>query len=640
MITYGTPAESDGAGRGVHGDLPGCGWAKAGAMQSVGWRNARPPGTVSTLEDRRRVGPVLTEPSAVPSGVASEDSNLDSTFASLGLRAELLSTLSALGYEEPTPIQSATIPILVGGSDLLGQAATGTGKTAAFALPILELLDPHSRGKGPTALILVPTRELALQVSQAFHSYGRELGARLVAIYGGAPARHQIDSLKRGVDVVVATPGRALDLIRRNALRLDEVRTVVLDEADEMLEMGFIEDIETILSLTPEDRQTVLFSATMPKRIDKLASQHLRNPERISIRARATAPDEVPRVRQTAYTVTRQNKAAALGRILDAEDPVASIVFCRTRGGVDTLTDLLTARGYQAEALHGGLTQDQRDRVMGRLRAGTTELLVATDVAARGLDVDHLSHVVNYDLPTSPEAYVHRIGRVGRAGREGVALSLVEPRERRLLSSIEKLMRGHVPVEPVPTVTDVRQLRLRRIRDAIEGVLDDVDAQGRHDVYREVIDEMLMHRDATDVAVAAFALLHEASQGASGEDDDRDLTAAASSSDGSPRRTSGGRKTPGDARDSDGSRKKRDPLEGPTARLFVSLGRKAHVTPGDLVGAITGEAGIKGRDIGAITIHENFSLVEVPEDKARKIAKALNHCTIRGRKASVRLDRG
>ncbi len=563
--------------------------------------------------------------------------NAEPTFTSLGLRPELLSTLSALGYEEPTPIQAAAIPVLVGGADLLGQAATGTGKTAAFALPILEVLDPQRRGNGPAALILVPTRELALQVSQAFHTYGREMGARLVAIYGGAPARHQIDALRRGVDVVVATPGRALDLIGRGALRLDGVRTVVLDEADEMLEMGFIEDIESILAITPKERQTVLFSATMPSRIDKLASRHLRNPERISIKATESAHDEVPRVRQTAYIVTRQNKSAALGRILDAEDPVASIVFCRTRGGVDDLTDLLTGRGYQAEALHGGLTQDQRDRVMGRLRAGTTELLVATDVAARGLDVDHLSHVVNYDLPMSPEAYVHRIGRVGRAGREGVALSLVEPRERRMLTSIEKLIHGRIPVEPVPTITDVRQMRLRRSREAIEALLDDPEAQDRLDTYREVLDDMLMSRDANEVALAAFALVHEEAQGGSPDEDERDLTASSAVDDQS--RSTRGAKASGGSRGSDGPPRKRDKLEGPTSKLFISLGRKAGVTPGDLVGAITGEAGVKGRDIGAITVHESFSLVEVPEDKARKIAKALNHCTIRGRKAGVRLDR-
>ena len=562
----------------------------------------------------------------------------DPTFASLGLRPELLNTLSALGYEEPTPIQSAAIPVLVGGSDLLGQAATGTGKTAAFALPILERLDPGHRSEGPSAVILVPTRELALQVSQAFHSYGRQLGAKLVAVYGGAPARHQIDALRRGVDVVVATPGRALDLSARRALKLDAVQTVVLDEADEMLEMGFVEDIESLLAMTPRSRQTILFSATMPKRIDKLASKHLRNPERISIRAKEPAKDEVPRVRQTAYLVTRQNKSAALGRILDAEDPVASIVFCRTRGGVDELTDLLTARGYQAEALHGGLTQDQRDRVMGRLRSGTTELLVATDVAARGLDVDHLSHVVNYDLPMSAEAYVHRIGRVGRAGREGVALSLVEPRERRMLASIEKLMHTKVPLESVPTATDVRQMRLRRTREAIEELLGDAAAQPRLDEYREMLEDMLVKRDATDVALAAFALVHEASQSGATADDDRDLTASSSGSD--DHGTGKGRKkSRDDSGFSDGPPRKTNRLEGPTTKVFFSVGRKAGVTPGDLVGAITGEAGLKGRDIGTISVHELFSVVDVPSDKARKVVKAMNHCTIRGRKTTVRLDR-
>ena len=558
--------------------------------------------------------------------VNSPQESADTSFADLGLRPELLAALSGLGYEEPTPIQSAAVPVLIAGRDLLGQAATGTGKTAAFALPILERLT-GDRGKAPTSLILVPTRELALQVSQAFHGYGRELGARTVAIYGGAPARHQVDALRRGVDVVVATPGRALDLCSRGALVLDGVQTLVLDEADEMLEMGFIEDIESIIAMTPRSRQTVLFSATMPKRIDKLAGQHLRDPQRIAIKSQETAQDEVPRVRQVAYIVTRPNKAAALGRILDAEDPTAAIVFCRTRGGVDDLTDILTARGYQAEALHGGLTQDQRTRVLGRLRSGASELLVATDVAARGLDIDLLSHVVNYDLPMSPESYVHRIGRVGRAGREGVALSLVEPRERRLLMSIEKLLGGRVTVEKVPTVTDVRQMQQQRTREAIEALIDDPDAQSRLDTHREVLDDMLLGRDASDVALAAFTLVHEAIQGTPGDEDaDHDLTATLA-----PEAQSG---------ETRGPKKRREPPEGPMTRLFVSLGRKAGITPGDLVGAITGEAGLKGKDIGTISIHEMFSVVEVPADKANKVIKSLQQAKIRGRKVTVRFDRG
>jgi len=571
------------------------------------------------------------------------DPEIEPDFASLGLRSELLETLAALGYEEPTPIQSATIPILIRGTDLLGQAATGTGKTAAFALPILQGLERDRGRSAPSALVLVPTRELALQVSQAFHVYGRMLGARLVAVYGGAPPRHQIDALRRGVDVVVATPGRALDLNARKQLILDQVRTVVLDEADEMLEMGFIEDIETLLSATPRDRQTVLFSATMPKRIDALANRHLRNPERISIKRAVSSPDDVPRVRQTAYIVTRPNKTLALGRILDAEDPTAAIVFCRTRGGVDDLTDVLTARGYQAEALHGGLTQDQRDRVMGRLRTGSTELLIATDVAARGLDVDLLTHVVNFDLPITTEAYVHRIGRVGRAGREGVAISLVEPRERRMLDSIERATAGNVRIERIPTVSDVRHLRLQRTRDSIEELLGDSDAQERMSHYRPLVEDLLLSYDPAEAVLAAFALAHEATQGQVAEGDDGELDAFVEA----PRAAGSGKhKRKGEAKfgtlppgDKQSGSKKHKRPEGPTVRLFVSVGRKAGVTPGDLLGAITGESGLKGADIGTISVHEMFSVVEVPTDKARKIIKSVHGAKIRGRKVTVRNDR-
>jgi len=556
-------------------------------------------------------------------------------FTALGLRGELQSALAALGYEEPTPIQAASIPLLIGGSDMLGQAATGTGKTAAFALPILHRLDAGERGKEPTALILVPTRELALQVAQAFQSYGRPVGVRLVAIYGGAPARQQIEALRRGVDVVVATPGRALDLCDRGALKLGSVRTVVLDEADEMLEMGFIEDIETILAKTPDSRQTVLFSATMPKRIDKLASKHLRDPKRVAIAAPARTSEDVPRVRQAAFVVKRFDKPAAVMRILDAEDPTAAIIFCRTRGEVDDLAQALAARGYQAEALHGGLTQDQRDRVMGRLRSRTIDLLVATDVAARGLDVDHLSHVVNYDLPSSPEVYVHRIGRVGRAGREGVALSLVEPRERRMLAAIEKLLNARIPIEKVPSIADVRMMRLERSREAIEEILDDPDQQARLESFQDIVAELLEDRDPETVLLAAFALAHEMN-GGDIEDDDRELSVALDGdgkASGSSKAAKGGKASGGK------SGKAPKPAAG-KARIWVSLGRKSGVTPSDIVGAVTGEAGLKGRDVGPVKIQEFFSLVDVPEDKARKVVKALNHCTIRGRKAKVKLDQG
>ena len=398
-----------------------------------------------------------------------------STFAELDLRPELLRALTSLGYEEPTPIQRDAIPHLLAGRDVLGQAATGTGKTAAFALPALELVDGPARR--PVALVLVPTRELAVQVSEAIYRYGRELGARVLPIYGGQPIGRQLGALRDGVHVVVATPGRALDHINRGTLALDAVRMVVLDEADEMLDMGFAEDIESILDVTPSDRQTVLFSATMPPRINAIAKRHLRDPVRIEIERAATDPDEAPLVTQRAYVVTRAHKPAALGRILDVEAPAAAIVFCRTRTEVDQLTETLNGRGYRAEALHGGMNQEGRDRVMARLRSGTAELLIATDVAARGLDVDVLTHVVNYDVPSAPDAYVHRIGRVGRAGREGVAITLAEPRELRLLGNIERVTWRAIPIEKVPSVADLRARQIEvtttALRDAMAG--DDLD---------------------------------------------------------------------------------------------------------------------------------------------------------------------
>jgi ATP-dependent RNA helicase DeaD len=546
------------------------------------------------------------------------------TFEDLGLRPELLAALSALGYEEPTPIQAEAIPPLVEGRDLLGQAATGTGKTAAFALPVLQRL-PAERGKAPAALVLVPTRELAVQVSEALHKYGRDLGARVLPVYGGAPIVRQLRSLDAGVDVVVATPGRALDLLNRGSLQLGEVRTVVLDEADEMLDMGFAEDLDAILDETPENRQTVLFSATMPRRLDALARRHLRDPVRISLGRERTEPGEAPRVTQTAYVVPRAAKPAALGRILDIESPTAAIVFCRTREEVDSLTETLNGRGYRAEALHGGMSQEQRDRVMGRLRGGTADLLVATDVAARGLDIDQLTHVVNYDVPSAPEAYVHRIGRVGRAGREGVAITLAEPREHRMLKVIEKVAGAPITIQKVPTVADLRTRRLELTRAALrESLLTD-----ELDRFRVVVETLSDEFDLMEVALAAVKLAHEAGGGADDEEEipqvsfRQDNDARGPSSRGAAGRT---------------ERPPRRSSGGPAARLFVGVGREAGIRPGDLVGAITGETGLTGRDIGAIEIHQRFALVEVPESSAEEVVRALRSTMIKGRKATVRRD--
>ena len=550
------------------------------------------------------------------------------TFESLGLRPELLRALTGLGYEEATPIQREAIPQLLAGRDLLGQAATGTGKTAAFALPLLQHLPAHRSETRPVALVLVPTRELAVQVSEAAHRYGRELGARVVPIYGGQPIGRQLRSLSIGVDIVVATPGRALDHMGRGTLDLSGVETVVLDEADEMLDMGFAEDIEAILSEAPQQRQTVLFSATMPPRLESIARSYLSDPVRIRLGRETTAPGEAPRVRQTAYIVPRGSKPAALGRILDIEAPAAAIVFCRSREEVDTLTETLNGRGYRAEALHGGMGQEQRDRVMGRLRAGTADLLVATDVAARGLDVEQLTHVVNYSVPSAPEAYVHRIGRVGRAGREGVAITIAEPREHRMLKTIERVTKQKVTVATVPSVADLRARRLELTRGAIqENLLGDGENLDR---FRVVVEALADDYDLFEIALAAVKAAHEATTGANDDEEEIPVVRAPAERDERPRGrgAAGGTAGPRPRRSSEGMTK-----------LFVSAGRAAGVRPQDLVGAITGESTLPGRDIGAIEITDRFALVEVPEGAADEVVRSLRGTTIKGRKVTVRRER-
>ncbi len=597
-----------------------------------------------------------TVPAPEPVTTTTDDDR-PTSFADLGLRPELLGALESLGYEEPTPIQRESIPPLVAGDDLLGQAATGTGKTAAFALPILERLDPDAP-VAPMALVLVPTRELAVQVSEAVYKYGRGLGAQVLPVYGGQPIVHQLKAISRGVHVVVATPGRAVDHVNRGSLPLDGVQLVVLDEADEMLDMGFADDIDAILAACPSDRQTVLFSATMPPRIAQIAKRHLHDPVRIQIEREAVEAGEAPRVRQSAFLVGRNHKAAALGRILDVESPTAAIVFCKTRWEVDELTETLNGRGYRAEALHGGMNQEQRDRVMGRLRAGTADLLVATDVAARGLDVDQLTHVVNYDVPSAPESYVHRIGRVGRAGREGVAITLAEPRQRRLLDNIERLTKQTIKIEKIPTVADLRarqmELTLDQVRESIES--PDLDR------FRAVVDALSDEFELVDVALAAVKLVHEAS-GAT--DDAEEIPDIASRPDRGRNkwdkgdRSKGKRDTRKDTRDKDrkgdkdrpkdrdrGARDRDDrgrPPRGPkgdVTRLYVNVGRRDGVRPQDLVGAITGETGLRGNEIGAIRIFDKFALVEVPGSSAEHVITEMGATTIRGKRAGVRRDRG
>ena len=574
---------------------------------------------------------------------SATDTDTTSGFAALGLDTRVVQALAALGYEEPTPVQREAIPHLLAGRDVLGQAATGTGKTAAFALPLLHLLTPDADPRERTrAFILVPTRELAMQVAEAVHKYGKAMGVVAIPIYGGASMETQIRSLKRGVDVVVATPGRALDHIRRKTLRLDGVKIVILDEADEMLDMGFAEDLEAILDAMPVERQTALFSATLPPRIAEIANKHLKNPMRVRIDREVVAAGSAPRVRQVAYIVSRAHKMATLGRVLDVENPTSAIVFCRTRTEVDQVTETLNGRGYRAEALHGGLSQEQRDRVMTKFRANTTDLLVATDVAARGLDVQHVSHVVNYDLPTAAEAYVHRIGRTGRAGREGVAITLAEPREHRQLRNIEHQTKQKIEIAAVPTVADLRARRLEMTRASLRETI----LAGELDQFRVLVDSLAQEFDIMDVAAAAIKQADARDNGgdaeeiptvtvrpdrpASRHDRERAPTAKAGSSRHDAAKA-GARRSAG--------KPERITPEWDVARLYIGAGRLAKIRPADLVGAIVNEVGVDPRAIGAIQITERFSLVEVPDEIADNIIETLRAATIKGKRVPVRRDR-
>jgi ATP-dependent RNA helicase DeaD len=559
-------------------------------------------------------------------------------FEDLGLDARLVHALSTLGYEEPTPIQRQAIPHLLAGRDLIGQAAAGTGKTAAFALPLLQRLHALERQRSrPSALVLVPTRELAMQVAEAVHRYGRPFGTSVLPIYGGQSFGQQLRVLERGVDVVVATPGRALDHIRRGTLRLDAVSILVLDEADEMLDMGFAEDIEAIVAATPEQRQTMLFSVTLPPRILAIARRHLKDAVDIKVaREKLTASKGGPRVRQTAYIVNHANKLTALGLVLDLESPTSAFIFCRTRLEVDELTEKLAGRGYRVQALHGGMPQDERARVMKKIRGGAADLVVATDVAARGIDIEHLSHVFNYNVPSASESYVHRIGRVGRAGREGVAITLAEPREHRLLRNIEQHTRQKIAMAALPTVADLQAKRLELTRGSLQAAL----SEGNLDQYRVVVESLAAEHDVMEIALAAVKLAHLADGRSLGETEHTQVPRA--HEEGPTHERQAKRRTlekPHTPKKRSGGKEYRGGNEPPhMVRLHIGVGRSSGVRAGDLVGAITGEAGVAGRVIGTIEIAERHSIVEVAEDVAPNVLRALRGATIKGKKTSVRRE--
>jgi len=523
---------------------------------------------------------------------AADAAETATTFGTFGLNEMLLKAVEELGFEEPTPIQCRTIPELLQGHDVIAQAQTGTGKTAAFALPLLQKLSIDHRTV--QALVLTPTRELAVQVAGSIHALGRHAGVQVVPIYGGQPIERQLRALRAGVHVVIGTPGRVQDHLRRGSLDLAGVQFFVLDEADEMLDMGFDEEIEAIAELLPQTRQTALFSATIPAQIAALARKSLHDPVTIAVSADHLT---VPQVQQTYYAVAPRAKLDALTRILDMETPGSAIIFCRTKRGVDDIGDALISRGYPAETIHGDLSQAMRDRVMHRFREGQAELLVATDVAARGLDIQHVSHVINFDIPDDPEQYVHRIGRTARAGRDGDAITLVAPREMRLLHEIERLIRRRIQAAPVPTAGDIAARRLELIKEAISGGI----RSGGLEPYLAAVEDLASERDLAQVAAAALRLALE--------------------------------------RDGTGSRVTVSTMEDEAAlgvesgmrRLFIDLGRKHGVRPSDIVGAITNEAGIVGREIGAIDIYDSFTFVEVAQAVVQRVIEALEGATLHGR---------
>ncbi|HTE83524.1 MAG TPA: DEAD/DEAH box helicase, partial [Dehalococcoidia bacterium] len=514
--------------------------------------------------------PSLPPPPAEPLPVDVSEVEANG-FEALGLSPQLLQAVREQGFEEPTPIQRRTIPLLLQGRDVVAQAQTGTGKTAAFALPLLQRVDASNRSV--QSLVLTPTRELAVQVAAATHALGRHLDIQVLPVYGGQPIERQFRALRTGAHIVIGTPGRVLDHLRRGSLDLKNVRTLILDEADEMLDMGFEEELEAILVELPTGRQSALFSATIPPRIQRLARTSMTDAEVVTIEPEKLT---VPQVQQTYYEVAPRAKLDALTRILDMETPGSGIIFCRTKRMVDEVGEALMSQGYPVDTLHGDLSQAMRDRVMHRFREGVTELLVATDVAARGLDIDQVSHVINFDIPEDPEQYVHRIGRTARAGRSGDAITLVAPREMRLLHEIERLIRRKIQPARVPTAGDIASKRLEMTKEAIARAIQD----GGLEPYLLAVESLASDGDLAKVAAAALRLVLE--------------------HDGSASRTTvsalAGEAALG--------------VEHGMQRLFIDLGRKQGVRPGDVVGAITNEAAIRGTEIGAIDIYDNFTFVD------------------------------
>ncbi|NKY49108.1 DEAD/DEAH box helicase [Nocardia vermiculata] len=556
-------------------------------------------------------------------GPADTATALEPSFADLGIDDRLLAAIADVGYESPSPIQAATIPPLLAGADVVGLAQTGTGKTAAFAIPILMGLE--KRSKPPQALVLAPTRELAIQVAEAFGKYSAHLPwVHVLPIYGGQNYAVQLSGLRRGAQVVVGTPGRVIDHLERGTLDLTQLRYLVLDEADEMLKMGFQEDVERILRDTPVEKQVALFSATMPSVIRKISKQYLDNPVEITVKSKTSTNTNIT---QRWVHVSHQRKLDALTRILEVEPFEAMIIFVRTKQATEELAEKLRSRGYSAAAINGDIAQNQRERTIGQLKAGTLDILVATDVAARGLDVDRISHVVNYDIPHDTESYVHRIGRTGRAGRSGEALLFVAPRERRLLDAIERATRQPLTEMQLPSVDDVNAQRVVKFHDAITENL----ASPNLALFRKLVEDYEAEHNIPLADIAAALAV-------GGHEGDSFFMEAEPEPVRPPRRERGPREERGERRH-DGPPRPRPTAEG-MATYRIAVGKRHRVVPGAIVGAIANEGGLRRSDFGHISIRPDHSLVELPADLSSATLDALRRTRISGVLIQLQLDQG
>lgn len=518
-------------------------------------------------------------------------------FDEMDILPQILRGIKEMGFEEATPIQAKAIPVVMSGQDVIGQAQTGTGKTAAFGIPMLQKVD--SQNKKTQVIVLCPTRELAIQVADEIRNLSKYMhGIKVLPVYGGQDIGKQIRSLKGGAQIIIGTPGRVMDHLRRKTIRCDFVHTIVLDEADEMLNMGFREDIETVLEYLPEERQTVLFSATMPKPILEITKRYQKDAVNIKVVKKELT---VPSIEQYYFDVKRKDKVEVLSRLLDVYDPKLSLVFCNTKRMVDEVTSALQGRGYFAEGLHGDMKQSQRDRVMNGFRNGKTEILVATDVAARGIDVDDVEAVFNYDLPQDDEYYVHRIGRTGRAGKCGQAFTFVKGKEVYKLKDIQRYCKTKILAKPIPSMDDVAQMKLEKILQNISTIIDEEDLSKPIDMVEQFVNES----DYTAMDIAAAFLKQ-----AMGGPEETNVTA--------------GTFDFGDTGAEEGM-----------VRLFINIGKKQKVKPGDILGAIAGESGMPGKLVGAIDMYDKYTFVEVPREYGREILQAMANAKIKGKSINI-----